>query len=73
MSHAPTSAAQPAENALDHPGFWRLFVNIYLNAALLGEGEEIVRSYSEASGTPPQEIYARLRTFVDRSAEWTSN
>jgi hypothetical protein len=73
MAHASPSAAQPFENALDHPGFWRLFVNIYLNAALLGEGDEIVRSYSEASGTPPQEIIARLKTFVPRGAEWTRN
>jgi hypothetical protein len=72
MANASTSA-QPIDNALDHLGFWRLFVHIYLNAALLGEGEEIVRSYSEASGTPPEEIIARLKTFVPRSAEWTHN
>jgi hypothetical protein len=73
MAHASPSAAQPIDNALDHPGFWRLFVNIYLNAALLGEGDEIVRSCAEACGVTPQEIFARLRTFVPRGAEWTSN
>jgi hypothetical protein len=73
MAHTSTTAAKPAGNSLDHPGFWRFFVNVYLNAALLGEGDEIVRSYSEACGVPPQEIIARLRTFVHHGAEWTSN
>jgi hypothetical protein len=48
MAHTSNTAAKPAGNSLDHPGFWRFFVNVYLNAALLGEGDEIVRSYSEA-------------------------
>ena len=60
-----------AQNALDDPGFWRFFVNVYLNAALLGEGDEIVRSYAEASGMPPEEVIARLRTFIHRDTEWT--
>jgi hypothetical protein len=63
----------PTQDALDHPDFWRLFVNIYLNASLLGEGDEIVRSYAEASGMPPQEIIARLRTFIHSDREWTRN
>jgi hypothetical protein len=71
MAH--TTSTTSVENSLDHPGFWRFFVNVYLNASLLGEGDEIIKWYAEASGVPPQEIIAKLRTFVHRDAEWTRN
>jgi hypothetical protein len=61
------------QNSLDHPDFWRFFVSVFLNASLLGEGDEIVRSYAEASGTPPEEIVGRLKTFIHRDREWTIN
>jgi hypothetical protein len=58
----------PAEKRwIDHPGFWSLFVRMIANAAEAGgpaESAKVVRSMCEASGIPPEQVIAKLKTHL---------
>jgi hypothetical protein len=74
MAADPTIAAEPpVKYGIDDPRAWRLFAAIFCSAAACGEGEEIIRSWCEASHMRPHEVLGRLKTFIHCDKEWTRN
>jgi hypothetical protein len=62
-----TTAEPPAPRWLDNPDFLRLFLRMFIRADEIGgipKIIELVRSLSEASGTPPQAILAKVKTYL---------
>ena len=61
----PVQAEQP--RWLRNPDFLRLWLRMFVNADAIGgipKVVELVRSLSEASGTPPKAILATVRTYL---------
>jgi hypothetical protein len=52
---------------IDHPQFWSFFVRCLANAAEAGgpaESAKVVRSMCDASGIPPENVIAKLKTHL---------
>ena len=47
--------------------------NPQIDYIVCGEGEEIIRSWCEASHMRPHEVLGRLKTFIHCDKEWTRN
>jgi hypothetical protein len=59
--------AEPAPRWLDNPDFLRLFLRMFVNASAIGgvpECVKLVASLVDASGTPPQAVFAKLKTYL---------
>jgi hypothetical protein len=66
-----TSTAEPPAPStekrwLDNPDFLRLFLRMFVNASAIGvpEAAELVGSLCDASGAQPQDVLAKIQTYL---------